>query len=622
MKSAITVLLCSVILLGFLTGTGQSQIQDSATKFRLAQTFEMSGDFERAGELYGELYRKEPGNYVFFDGWQRMLVQLKRYDEAIILVRARLEGNPADLNLRSMLAGIYQRGGREQQAREEWDRAIAMNPANANAYRIIASSMIEYRLLEKAGEVYRRGRAALNDPLLFALELAQLESVMMDYTGAATELISWLRKNPAQVAFVQNRLASFVTKPDGRRAAIAVVERSLHEQDDVHLYEILGWLYLEGKEFDLAFAAYRSIDELTHAQGGALLQFAERVLKERAFDVAAHAFQEAIRAPLSPNKIPAARYGYANALREIATHGDTLSRAVSSPSQGHPEAQSKFGEAISAYQAIIREFPHSEFSAKALYQIGMIQFESLFDLNGALTSFQKVEEEAGSLGVIRFDVALKRGVVYTARGDTARAREQFAAVAGVLSALPDQNDEANFRLAELDFFAGRVEDAITRLDSIIVNTKADYANDALRLQAFLQENASTAKAALAEYGRAELLARQKKNTEAVALLEEVVRQYPGSLLIDDALMRIAGLQNAAGLYPEAIVTYTRLLTEFQGNSIALDRARFGLGEVYEFGLHDSSKAIVEYERLLADHPRSVFVGIARKRIRLLRGDPL
>lgn len=615
-------MLWSVVLLGLPTGAGRSQTQDSATKFRLAQTFEMSGDFERAGALYGELYRKEPGNSIFFDGLQRMLVQLKRYDEAIVLVQTRLGTNPADLNLRSMLAGIYQRGGREQQAREEWDRAIAMNPANVNAYRIIASSMIDHRLLEKAAEVYRRGRTALDDPLLFALELAQLEAVMMDYTGAATELVSWLRKNPAQVAFVQSRLAAFVAKPDGRRAAIAVVEQSLQEQDDVHLYEILGWLYLEGKEVDRAYAAYRSIDELTHAQGGALLQFAERVLKEKAFEIAARAFQEAIGAPLPPNKIPAARYGYANALREIATRGDTISRPVSSASQSNAGAQSKYGEAISAYQAIIRDFPHSEFSAKAFYQIGTIQFENLFDLNGALASFAKVEEEAGSLKVIKYDVALKEGMVYTARGDTTRARGQFAAVAGMPYALPDQNDEANFRLAELDFFAGRIDDAIGRLDSIIVNTRADYANDALRLQAFLQENASTAKPALAGYGRAELLARQKKNTEAVALLEDVVRHYPGSLLVDDALMRIAGLLTDAGLYAGAIATYTRLLTEFQGSSIALDRARFGLGEVYEFGVHDSSRAIIEYERLLADHPRSVFVGIARKRIRILRGDPL
>ena len=609
-------------MLALVAGVALSQTQDTAAKFRLAQAFELSGNSEQALPLYQELFRNEPGNNVFFDGFQRTLVQLKRYDEAISLVRVKLGANPADLNLRMMLAGIYQRAGMEQQAREEWDRAIALNPMNVNYYRIVASSMIDHRLLEPAAETYRRARLALNDPSLFALELAQLEIVTMDYAGASMELVAWLRKNPAQMSFVQGRLAAFAAKPDGRLAAIAVVEKGLRDQEDVHLYELLGWLYLEGKEFAQAYEAYQSIDKLTRAQGGALLQFADRAFKEQAFDIAARAYQEAIHVPLPANRIPAARYGYANALKEIAQRTDTLAQPLSSPLRNQSGAQSRYGDALVAYQSIIQEFPHTEFAAKANYKIGTIQFENLFDLSGALASFQKVADEAGSVAALKHDVALKEGLVYLAQGDTARARIQFGLVAGAPNATPDQSDEATLHLAELEFYSGRADSAIARLESIVVNTKADYANDALQLQAFLQENVSTARPALVQYGRAELLAREKRNTEAVAFLEQIVEQYPASLLVDDALMRIAGLQSEAGLYSSAIASYNRLLTQFKEHSIALDRARFGVGEVYEFGLHDKEKAIAEYETLLAEHPRSVLAGVARKRIRLLRGDPL
>jgi tetratricopeptide (TPR) repeat protein len=488
-------------------------------------------------------------------------------------------------------------------------------------YRIVAGSMIEFRLMEQASEVYRRGRMACKDPTLFTLELAQLRIAMMDYDGASRELVDWLLKNPAQLGFVQGRMAGFVAKPDGRNAAVKVVEEALRDRRDVHLYELLSWLSLEGKEFERALELTRTIDDLTRAQGGAILQFADRVFKERAFGIAARAYQEALGVPLPSGRMPAAQYGYANTLKEIALLGDTLHQPIG-PAQPHGiETAVRFQETLDAYRRIIREYPRTEFSAKAYYQIGTLQFTRLFDLDGALASFGHVEEEAGAVRVIRYDVALKLGQIYLAKGDTVRAGQQFAMVARTPGATPDQQDEAQFHLAELAFFGGHVDEAITRLDSITVNLKADYANDALQLQSFLLENSSVT-GALTLFGRAELLARQRKNSEAIALLQNVVQQYPGSTLVDDALLRTAELQAEAGFTPAALATYEQLLTQFKESSIALDRARFNIAEIYQFAVRDNGRAIAEYEKFLAEYPQSIFGALARKRIRLLRGDRL
>ncbi len=598
-----------------------SQTQDSATKFRLAQTFEQSGDYQRAEGLYRELVQREPANVLFLDGLQRALVQLKRYDEAVQIVRGRMAAAPGDVNLHATLAGIFQRAGRERDARQEWDAILALGAANPTLYRIVASSMIEYRLLDQAAEVYRRGRVACKDPSLFALELAQLRIAMMDYDGATRELVDWLLKNPTQISFVQGRLAGYVAKPDGRSAAIRVVEEALRDRKDVRLYELLGWLLLEGKEYERALDLARTVDGLTRAQGGALLQFADRVFKERAYTVAAKAYQEAIQAPLPPQRIPLARYGYANTLREIALLGDTLRQPIGPARSAEGGSAGPLQGTLDAYRLIIRDYPRTEFSAKAYYQIGILQFTRLFDLDGALASLGHVVEEAGTVGVIRYDVALKVARIYTAKGDTVRAARQCELVAHSPGATPDQQDEAQFRLAELAFYRGRFEEAIALLDSITVNLKADYANDAIQLQSFLLENLSAA-AALARFGQAEFLARQRKNTEAIALLRSIMEQFPANLLVDDALMRIAELQEEAGFSTEALATYHRLLTQYQESSIFLDRAQFNVAEIYQFAVRDPKQAIGEYEKLLADFPQSIFDGLARKRIRLLRGDSL
>jgi tetratricopeptide (TPR) repeat protein len=257
---------------------------------------------------------------------------------------------------------------------------------------------------------------------------------------------------------------------------------------------------------------------------------------------------------------------------------------------------------------------------KAQFQIGMIQLRTLFDLDGALASFRAIEEHVQSIPALRHEVRLRKGEVFLARGDTAGARREFLAVASAPDALPDHQDEAQLHAAEVEFFAGDFDEAARRLDSITVNLKADYANDALRLQTFLEENATTDSSALLRYARAELYARQRRMGEAIALLQQVVRDHPGAALIDDAMLRIGMLLDETGQCDEAVATYREILTRFAETSIVLDRAQFSLAEAYEFGLHRIPEAMAAYEKLLVDYPSSVFAGIARRRIRILRGD--
>ncbi len=77
-----------------------ARAQDAQTRFRLGQASEQAGDLDRAAQLYLQLHQADPTNIVYFDATQRVLLQLKRYDEAIALITTRLSANPADPALR------------------------------------------------------------------------------------------------------------------------------------------------------------------------------------------------------------------------------------------------------------------------------------------------------------------------------------------------------------------------------------------------------------------------------------------------------------------------------------------------------------------------------------------
>ncbi|MEK7671490.1 MAG: tetratricopeptide repeat protein, partial [Bacteroidota bacterium] len=415
-----------------------------------------------------------------------------------------------------------------------------------NVYRLVSNSLLENRLLEKTAELYRRARKECNDPNLFTLDLAQLLAVTMDYSGATTEFLRYLQQTPTQLGYVQSRMAQFTGKEEARSAAIEVVRSAQKHSNELNLHRLLGWLILEGKKFDDAFDVYKRIDKLANAQGVEMYSFAERAYKEGAYAVAAEAYKEAINVPLAAQRLPYAKYGYALAMKELSVLADTSLAAQTTGAV--PESQSRYATAIDYFRRVIAEYPNTEFAARSYYQIGTIQFEKYFDLDGALVSFASVEKFPLPMNNVLHDVSIKIGEVLTAKGDTSNAAARHRKVIASSNATPDQQDEATYRLSEIEYFSGNFKEAIKLLGNISANIKADYTNDALLLLSFLQENTLTAEAPLKEFARADFFARQKKYTEAITSFQKVVEQNPQALFVDEGLMKIASLQTKATLY--------------------------------------------------------------------------
>lgn len=611
-------MLCAVLVTRALI----AQTPDSQAKFRLAQGFEQAGEYERAAELYHDLLHHEPGNFAFFDGLQRMYVQLKRYDDAVGVIRDRLALMPNDASLYGILGTAQYRAGREREAMSAWASAIELAPGNPHSYRFVANLMIENRLLDRAAETYRKGRVECQDPNLFTMELAQLLAASLDYAGATEEFLRWLKQNPAQIAFVQTRLSAFTYKDEGRAEAIGVVQAHLDNDPALRLYELLAWLHMEGKEFDRAFEVYRHIDELSNAEGVALLGFADRAFRERSYGVASRAYREALDRRLPEQRAPQARYGLACATMEVDVAPDSGDLPAWARMQSLANARARLTDAQTAFSRIAAEYPQTEYSARSLYQIGLMQLRYFQDLDGAARTFQQVLAEPAARPSVRMDVQLRLAELLIARAETTSAAAALRSILGTPGATPDQTDEAQLRLAEIAFFNGRTDDAVSALATISTNVNNDFANDALELQVLLQENTGGPPQAIAQYGRAEFLSRQHKDIEAVGLLMELVHHYPASPLVDDALLRTGGLLTLTGRYQESVEAYGRLLSEFHDQSKMLDHALFRTGEIYQFGLAQPLKAVASYEQLLSEHPQSLLAEKVRKRIRVLRGESL
>lgn len=606
----------------------RAQQGDALARFRLAQSYEQEGSWERALPVYESLYQSDPNNILYFDGLRRSYTQLKQYDKAKKLVRDRLLVLPNDQQLLSILGSLHYLSGEEIQADSLWRLVIQSDPKNIGLYRLVAQQMLENRLFDRAIQLYLRARAETGQERAFAEELSWLYGSFQQYALATKELIAMLRGNPAQLVSIQSRFAAFISREGGAKAAIAVVKEEVQRSPrDIPLRMLLAWLHMEQKDYDAALAEYRIIDSQRNAAGQELFSFAQRALQEKAYRAAAAAFREVINEYPTKERLPFARYGFARAIEELSAERDSTGAGVPGilTSIEIPEnigriseTQPSFQAALALYDALVREYPRTDFAAQAYLRIGFIRRNRFFDLDGALEAFEQVRRSTPSPHLV-FDATLQIGEVLTAKNDLARARKEYEALATVT--VTDLRDRALLKLAELDYFEAKFDSSLAKIQALATNVATDLANDALQLQYFIQENQSTFPAALKAFAEADLLVRQNKHSEALQRFKEIIQLYPLALLVDDAVMRTGELSLKLKRVDEALAAFKQVAQEMP-MSIYRDFAQFRMAEVYENVLMDKQRAIETYELVLSQYPNSMYAQEARKRIRLLRGDNL
>lgn len=629
MHSTLTALFFTLTL--FHASRGQQA--DVQIKFQLAQSYERSNNWERAVSIYEELYAGDSTNVVFFESLRKGYMHLKRHDDAIRIITAQLRMRPNDVGLYAHLGVVYVREGDENKAMETWNSAIARDPRNVNTYYTIANAATESRLLDRAIEVYMRGRATIGDPMLFTVETAYIYAMMLNFTDATREYVKLLLHTPSQLSFVQSRMGLYTYRPDARREATTVVEQTLLTvRDNVALHQLLAWLFMEGKQFERAYETYVQLDRKTNAGGRELFSFAERAFKEKAYGTAAKAYETIIAQYPTFDRLPQAKFGFARTTEELVTAEDStalkfptsLATGLSVPGNFintentlPAEAQSKFTPVLARYNEIVRDYPNTEVAAQSLYRIALLQFENLFDLDAAAITLRQFLKNYAFLPHRAADAAVLLGDVLVAKGDLVEAEKfyrmglQFAGT----------REQSMLRLAEMEFFRGKFRETTSLLLELTKEPKSDAANDALSLLSFLQEHEQRSSAALTEFAKANLLVRQRKFPDALLILQKLEEKFATTPLIEESLMLSADLLAATGRYSESIATYQRLIKQFP-ESIVLDRAFMRIGYMYEVKLNNTTEAIAYYQKILEEFPQSLYAAEARRRIRELRGESL
>ncbi len=597
----------------------RSQSVDEMNKLRIAQVLEQAGEFGKAQDFYKQLHDSNPVNFVYFDGLRRCYINLKEYTLAEGLIRARIETDPADVMLYCELGDVFYKEGNADSASMAWNRAIEADPKNVGTYMAVADIMAKNRLFDKAIEVYRKGEDATNSKSGFIIQIARLYFYNLNYSESMRELLKLLQSDnkSSAMAYIQSQLGAYSSSSEAVDQFTSEMKKQVEDNpDDIYYRHLLAFLYMEQKDYPAAYKVYKWLDERSGAKGIELLSFAERAYNDEAYDAAAGAYREASRLSSAREVIAQSLMGYANSLRRL---GEKVYEEDDRPCVTS-DTLNILSSSLAAYGKVINGYPETRYLNPAILNSIDIEMNYFHDLKGAERLFS---EHAEFSPEFVHDATLARIRLYIMGG---RFNDALTEALGQLptdtlgrkAAVADSYlDRIRFEAARSLYYMGNFDSAAVYLEQITSDPMSDAANEAIQLLNVISSNKAIP-GALKDYAAAAAMEVQGRIPEAAAQLLEITNVHQQLPLADNARFDLAAAYCTMGKVGDALKYYSQLVADSTG--IFADRAQLRIASIYRWTLHDTTRAIKEYESFLARFPNSIYQDRVRDILRNLLGN--
>ncbi len=585
----------------------------AAARFRLADSYLRTHQFDRAVTLLEDLYAEQPTSTPVIERLRQAYIGAQRFDEAVALVEERIQRQGRLPALLAELGSVYMHAGQSDRAEAVWEETLALGRSDVQTYRLLYGTMVQHRMWERARDLLLEGRRTLRQDDLFHVELAELYSRTNEYGEALDEWAAVIAADPSRLSFVQTRLSRMLDQDAAPEALRSALDRRIRrDPTTLVLRRLAAWLASESGDFVSGLDHVRAIDRLARESGESVFAYAEAAMQAGAFDPAHEALDLVLtQHPESPTGVLA--------LLSFALLYEKMGEDANERAGGDPSRAPNYASAADRYNQFLDGHPNHPAVPVALQRLAELRRDVFHDYDRASELLSQIVSRYPN-SEHAHDAQMALGELAILEDDLSRARSIFIQIENRLRT-GTRAERARLALLEIDFYAGNLEMAVARADAMKRNTATDVANNAIDLKLLLTENQGpdSLAAPLRTFGQAELRARQYRFEEALQLLGEV-RQTAG----DHPILPIVDFRRAAALREldradEAIVLLQQIPERFP-DSYLTDRAAFLAAEIIERDHQDRAAALDAYLSFLSNHPGSLLAAEARTRIRRLRGD--
>ena len=600
-----------IFLLLFLIISSVTIAQNPAQKkaqnnYILAENYYREGAYEKATQIYKKLYDSSPFNTTYLG---RLISCYQETDQFLIaenLLKSRIKANKSQVYLYVYLGYNFEKQQQKEKAQENYKIAINSLDKTPSYGAILGRLFKEYNLLDDAILAYEKAMEA-NKNANYNFQIAQIYGEKGNFKKMFESYIDLVDKNDQYFSLVQRYTSTYITDDAENEANIlfrkTLLRKSASNPKDVW-NTLLSWLFTQQKDYTKALIQEKALYQRKPDDLSAIFTIGQIAFNDKSFDASQQCFNFVVEKSTTKNEIISANLYLANIA--VATK--------------NPDTETIFKNLFTTF---------GKNTATIKLQVAYADFLTFSKNEPAKANI--VLEEALSFANSKFDKArikLKLGDVLVFTGKFNKALIYFSQIQTQLKN-HELGQEARFKVAQTSYFKGDFDWAKAQLKVLKSSTTQLIANDAVDLFLKISDNepVDSIPSGLKQLANAELMAFQNKNDAALAELNSLFTKKDvfingltsGEVIYDDVLFFQAKLFIKQKRYEEALVSLSKII-EADNQGFLTDDVYFMMAETYNNNLNNTEKAQEYYQKIIFEHPSSIYLVDARKKYRKLRGD--
>jgi tetratricopeptide (TPR) repeat protein len=492
--------------------------------------------FEEAYKIFSRLYTQNPNNFPIYDQLINTLINLKQYDEAILITSKKLNQNYADIVLATKLAELYHLNDNIKLAYQTWNLALEANISSIQAFRYIGENMIYRREHEKAIEIYLLARRNFNNPTLFFSEITNGYVAMGRRDDAVKTIIEALGISLGNGAFILRQIIGF---DDPKITELAILEindrlntRLIAGPEHAPLNEVLIGLLMEGNYYRRALSTAKKYESQAENEVWPVYTLANRLKSQQEFELA----NEALTYYIIQSEHPLLARSLEDRARLFITWRKYLKDHNLDFGSNIEDLNKK---ALQDLDTLITNHKNYQRFIEVLSLKTELILDTKVELDLANTLVQVIKSNSFNQDHEIITEYLE-GRIQMIQGSHGMARINFTR-ANRLARTGEMAEKTRYYLALNDFYAGDFEFSSIQMRALERLNTSFYANDALKLRVWMREGVQQEipTEELRQFSKAKYLFDTHKKSEALSLLFSLITGPDGTPLKSESVLMIS-----------------------------------------------------------------------------------
>jgi len=598
-------LLC--VMSFFVSYHVEAQVSVNPTNERLAYQFYANKEYEKAADLYQQLYN-ETKRSQYFNQLIDCLLQQNKFDEAKDKLKSFLKINPNAWKSHVDLAYVYLKNGENYKSEKYIAKIVKDVPENKNSILEVANILRTKALNEAAIELYNKGVQSDKVDYKFYSEKAYAYNSLLDFENCVKYYLLFLEENPIQYDNVKNRFRVLLMYDMNGNVndvmRMALLRSTQEKPENEEFSQLLMWFSLQQKDYELAMMQLKALDRRKGNHENDIIYISQIALDNQQFDIAIDGYEY----------------------------------VASKSKDGVFYIDAEVGLLETQYQKAVVEGSHdkvfyetlSERIAKAFKEIGFYKYtKSLMTIQAHILAFEldKSDEaiellnNALQLGFSNADNAVLKmelADIYLFKDEVWEATLLYSQIEKAMKNEPIAH-EARFKNGQLRYFIGEFEWAQASLDILKAATSKLIANDAMTLSLTISDNLEFDTVGLKRLAKADYYIYQHRYDLANQMLDSINAYNPNEVSMPSLLYRKAKITKENGDFNQSDSLYKRIYEGYADSYIS-DEALMEDAQLLEYQLGKKEEAMECYAKLFDYYTASVYVAQARKSYRRLRDE--